>query len=250
MTIRDLLARAAQWRDAPEFARSALAALDRQPLAPERIRLEYNRFMGLEAIEVELAHHMAEEIERQRAQGVDVNEETFWRIAGLAIAPPAEQMERLNAIIDAQIALLASRGEAIGAARKRLDELMDDLDRHTVAEILAPPTGLHRHHQRWAAEGVARIALAMEIHRAATGAYPASLKELDALAELPPDPWSDAPLRYRREPDGGVIVYTVGQDGIDNAGREYADRPGAPQEQAPRRMWDGFDVVLYQAPGP
>lgn len=249
ITLRSLLARADQWRDQPEFARSVLAALDRQPLAPSRMTLEYSRLMGLEAIETELAQFVADEIERRRAQGDDVNEETFWAIAGLMMEPPDEQMARLNAIVDAQVALLESRGEAIAPARQRVDDLAEDLDRHVIVGLMVPSAGLYRHHREWATRGAARIALALEIHRAETGAYPESLEELEALDELPPDPWSDQPLRYVRQPDGGVIVYTVGQDLVDNGGREYADRPGAPHERAPRRMWDGFDAVLYRAPG-
>src|SRR5690606_15868949 len=104
--------------------------------------------------------------------------------------PPDEQMARLDAIFDAQIALIQSRGEAIAPARKRLDELTEDLERYNVVELMQQTTSPHGHHRDWAAEGAVRISLALEIHRAETGSYPESLEELEALDELPPDPWS------------------------------------------------------------
>jgi len=53
----------------------------------------------------------------------------------------------------------------------------------------------------------------------AMGSYPDDLSSLAPtfLDEVPPDPYSDAPLIYRREGEG-FIAYSVGTDGEDDGG--------------------------------
>ncbi len=66
---------------------------------------------------------------------------------------------------------------------------------------------------------VAATALAVEQWRAAHGAWPESLEELvpQFLPKAPEDPYSEAKLLYRRA-DDGVLVYSVGPDGVDDGG--------------------------------
>ena len=66
---------------------------------------------------------------------------------------------------------------------------------------------------------VARVGLALKRHKAALGAYPPSLAEIDStfLAEIPPDPFTGRPLVYR--PDGdGFLLYSLGQNLRDDHG--------------------------------
>jgi hypothetical protein len=82
-------------------------------------------------------------------------------------------------------------------------------------------------------------ALAAERYRREHGAWPESLEKLvpGHLAEVPLDPFDGLPLRYRRLADG-VMIYSVGQDGIDNGGnldREHANQPGV---DVGVRLWD------------
>ena len=46
------------------------------------------------------------------------------------------------------------------------------------------------------------------------------------IASVPLDPFDGKPLRYRRRNSGGYILYTIGEDGIDNNGltREQAKK--------------------------
>ncbi len=62
-------------------------------------------------------------------------------------------------------------------------------------------------------------ALAAERFRHARGRWPESLDELvpDYLAKVPLDPFTAAPLRFRRL-DDGLVIYSVGPDGSDDGG--------------------------------
>src|SRR5690606_12776679 len=67
-------------------------------------------------------------------------------------------------------------------------------------------------------------ALAAMRFRADRGHLPTTLEELTPtyLGEVPRDPFARAPLRYRVEADG-FVVYSVGEDGTDDGGRERDD---------------------------
>jgi len=67
---------------------------------------------------------------------------------------------------------------------------------------------------------VTRLGLRLKLHKAAHGAYPPSLAELD-LAGLTPeaqqDPFTGKPLTYRAA-DAGFLLYSVGPDEADDDG--------------------------------
>lgn len=86
---------------------------------------------------------------------------------------------------------------------------------------------------------VARAALALERYRQATGNWPATLQDLVPayLDEVPTDVFANGPLQYRRLPQGAV-VHSVGQDGVDNAGKLRR----APGENAVG--FDGLDLGI------
>ncbi len=79
------------------------------------------------------------------------------------------------------------------------------------------------------------------------GRYPAGLDELveaDYLKKLPMDPYSDAPLIYRRT-DGGFLLYSFGMDLTDDGGKLGLGSRGTP------RMWaDNGDWVFWPLPKP
>lgn len=83
-------------------------------------------------------------------------------------------------------------------------------------------------------------ALAAERYRLQKGTWPASLSALvDAklLGEVPVDPFDGASLRFGRLKDG-LVIYSVGVDGKDNAGdidNKNRDRAGA---DLGFRLWD------------
>ncbi len=83
-------------------------------------------------------------------------------------------------------------------------------------------------------------AIALKRHQLRHGANPAELAALapEFLRQLPRDPMDGQPLRYRLNPDGSFLLYSVGQDGQDNGG----DPTPAPPVSA--RQWGrGRDVV-------
>ena len=78
----------------------------------------------------------------------------------------------------------------------------------------------------------ARAAVAIERYRLATGRLPDQLEGLvpKLLERVPSDPFDGQPLRYRRT-DPGYILYSVGEDGHDDGGRERDPKnPTAPYD--------------------
>ena len=60
----------------------------------------------------------------------------------------------------------------------------------------------------------------MERYRRQRGTLPERLEQLapDFLPEVPIDPFADQPLRYRVD-ENAYVVYSVGEDGVDDAGK-------------------------------
>jgi hypothetical protein len=83
------------------------------------------------------------------------------------------------------------------------------------------------------------VALAAEHYRQTHKHWPDSLNQLcpQFLSAVPLDPFDGAPLRYRRVEDG-VVIYSVGNDGIDDSGHldpEHINQPGV---DVGYRLWD------------
>ena len=74
---------------------------------------------------------------------------------------------------------------------------------------------------------LAGAALAVERYRLATGSLPVALAALapQYLKEVPLDPFDGRPIRYTRQTPG-YVLYSVGTDGQDNAGREQTEEDG------------------------
>ncbi len=84
------------------------------------------------------------------------------------------------------------------------------------------------------------VAIALELHRRRSGAWPESLDVLvpDLLPSVPPDRFDGKPLRYRLI-DGKPLLYSIGSDRDDDAGMPASDEsPGF-------KRGDG-DWVLWQ----
>ena len=67
---------------------------------------------------------------------------------------------------------------------------------------------------------LARVAIALERYRLAHGQYPESLEPLEPLyiLALPHDVINGQPLKYRRDPDGQFVLYSVGWNETDDGG--------------------------------
>ena len=86
---------------------------------------------------------------------------------------------------------------------------------------------------------LARVAIALERHRLAEGAYPESL---DALApryigKIPCDVINGQPLHYRRTADGKFLLYSIGWDGVDDGGVIFKTERGRLDEKKGDWVW-------------
>jgi hypothetical protein len=82
------------------------------------------------------------------------------------------------------------------------------------------------------------VAIAAERYRQARGAWPATADALVPayIEAVPLDPFDGRPVRYRLA-DGGVIVYSVGPDGVDNNGRLAGKNLNEPGTDLGWRLW-------------
>jgi len=83
-------------------------------------------------------------------------------------------------------------------------------------------------------------ALALKRYQLRHGQYPAELSALvpELLPMLPRDPADGQTLRYRWQPDGTFLLYSLGEDGVDNGG------DGSPARRADSLGWQrGRDLV-------
>lgn len=102
-----------------------------------------------------------------------------------------------------------------------------------------------------------RVVIAVERFERANGRYPDSLDEVVAqglLEQIPTDAITSTPIRYRRldaaevgagRAGRGYLVYSVGADGVDDAGRESADMKTDVRFDA--AAGKGFDYVINAA---
>jgi hypothetical protein len=102
----------------------------------------------------------------------------------------------------------------------------------------------------------ALVALATERYRMRYSHWPDTLDALvpEFLDEPPVDPFDEKPLRYLRDEEG-VIVYSVGEDGVDDGGevrRQSGSRIAAPDVGF--RFFDpelrGFEIIEEESPEP
>jgi hypothetical protein len=84
-----------------------------------------------------------------------------------------------------------------------------------------------------AARRLVQLGTAVAAYRAGEGKYPARAEDLvpKYLPQVPPDPFTGEPLKLIARA-GGVVVYSVGPDGVDNGGRplEAGEAPPIPSE--------------------
>jgi hypothetical protein len=106
------------------------------------------------------------------------------------------------------------------ADRTRSDPTPDD----PLTRMLAPPF-VGAHLKQVASEesqiALLNLALALRAYRIEHGAYPSDLGQLVPayISRVPDDPFAHSdPLIYRKEADD-YVLYSVGPDGVDNAGR-------------------------------
>jgi hypothetical protein len=82
-------------------------------------------------------------------------------------------------------------------------------------------------------------ALAAECYRQTHKRWPDSLDQLSPqfLPAVPLDPFDGSPLRYRRIEDG-VVIYSLGNDGVDDSGHLDPERMTQTGVDVGYRLWD------------
>jgi tetratricopeptide (TPR) repeat protein len=129
---------------------------------------------------------------------------------------------------------LARRGEAALAAESSgLFNLYERLVLPSLAKAAA------RFAYGQASVNLARTAIALERYRLARGAFPESLDALapQFISQVPHDVIGSEPLKYRREPDGSFVLYSVGWDEKDEGGEAGFSQDGAVDIQSGDWVW-------------
>lgn len=199
----------------PPVAAQCLVRLN--ALAPDRVPLfvavEEEKWSVQSAV-LELMTHP----ERIRWQADTDNSPSESGVRYGDLVPPRYVMDTIGDYMDKLIA--QSKQPYINGNREI------PVPKEPIALIFAPVTTGTRCRYAVVETGDAllRTALALRIHRARTGKYPATLAELIAaglLPAVPVDPFA-APgtaLVYRAAPDGKYTLYSTGPDGRDDNGR-------------------------------
>ncbi len=128
------------------------------------------------------------------------------------------------------------------AREKEIDsELMTRRGSHALVAMFVPATNkvaeAHRRKTAWVAS--MRGLIAVERFRMKHGKWPANLADMvpEFLQEIPTDPFDGTPLKMVKVTDG-VIVYSVGPDGVDDGGKLDRKSPITPGTDIGFQLWD------------
>jgi hypothetical protein len=195
-----------------------------------------------------LAHRMMDAIEKgqldleQSVEGRKGSNVTAWgRVQGFFLVPWVRHSHAVY---------LGMATRPVEVARRPLPEWRAEVvsgmarpkDKDApLAEVLASSVWkiLEAVQRKQAVVRCAATALAAERFRREKGRWPERLAELTPayLKEVPADPYDGAPLRTKRTEDG-LIVYSIGQDGIDNQGELDRKKPTREGADLGFRLWD------------
>ena len=248
-------------------ARDLLAAMDRQPLPPLSPVFDTERYFALDTIQRTFSDNgggngrflptAAAEFGMDTAGttfGVPVRAEKYrvFNVLGL-LHPDRRSTEakanevydyfaKISAVTRPQRAALAVPDPTVGIQRFKILELM----------VPAFDKMLQSRDQIDADLAATRLILALEIHRAEKGSYPAALADLAPaiVPEVPLDATSGKPFGYRLLAPGadshgrGYLLYSVGIDGVDNGGHMGDKPPGTPFQAS------GLLDFVYNQPRP
>lgn len=125
-----------------------------------------------------------------------------------------------NALADAdhKISALGLDRPGTNWLRNHIGDELDDL--FGSGNVLSHRKTLERVLSCEAARTMASTAVALKRYQLRHGTFPPDLNALvpEFLADVPRDPFDGHPLRYRSNADGTFQLYSIGTDGVDNAG--------------------------------
>jgi hypothetical protein len=95
-----------------------------------------------------------------------------------------------------------------------------DVRRLLTQSVITLLHGINRVEGTEIARNLAVTAIALQRYRLRHGQFPPDLAALapEILPAPPRDPVDGKPLRYRRNPDGAFLLYSIGPDGVDDGG--------------------------------
>ncbi len=115
--------------------------------------------------------------------------------------------------------------------------------RYPMLSILLPALSrfVTNSHESAMRRDCAQAGLALELHRRRTGEYPRTLEALTPglLPAVPIDGYSRTPVKYKLV-DGRPVIYSVGNDGVDDDGMFKGAQPGYRHDK-------GHDLLLWPA---
>jgi hypothetical protein len=156
---------------------------------------------------------------------------SLYRFAGLADMDAIIYLDLMNDYVKALKLSPEQRREAADAAYARFDKTSRI---HVISHIIMPAlSSCTTIDVRIAAQlRTAQVGLAIESYRLVAGKLPDNLAELipTYLDAVPKDPFDGKELRYKKL-ETGFVVYSIGEDGSDDGGKEKPrkrTRPPAP----------------------
>jgi len=157
----------------------------------------------------------------------------LYRFVGLADMDAIIYLDLMNDYVKALKLSPEHRREAADAAFARYDKTSRI---HVISHIIMPElSNCTTIDVRIAAQlRTARAGLAVQRYRLATGGLPNTLSELTPtyLGAVPKDPFDGKELRYKKL-ETGFVVYSIGEDGNDDGGKEKPRKrtgPRAPED--------------------
>jgi hypothetical protein len=147
-----------------------------------------------------------------------------------------------------QLALMTRAVEASKLPAEQQGKAFDDIEQETratrtiVVRLLMPACSkvAMAHRRTRATLNCALVGVAVERYRLKNRQWPESLDaaiQQGFLKAVPTDPFDGQPLRYKRLADG-VVIYSVGYDGVDNGGVISNGNPYAAGTDLGFRLWD------------
>jgi hypothetical protein len=191
--------------------------------------------------------------------------ELLWQSA-LSYADEIQHLQQLTVLVDAlrQAQSNAPLAQVYSNAVVRMDlpalaeddtgfpfnNADDDVSLAAIRRFFAEPGGallksIKKLQTIEAGRGLAIAAIALKRYHIQNESYPDKLSALvpKFLASVPIDPVDQKPLRYQRTPDGEFLLYSIGEDDVDNGGD--ASNPDASFTGRPQ-IFRGKDWVWPQ----
>jgi hypothetical protein len=188
--------------------------------------------------------------------------ETAWRVAwsypdqlralkGRQVLLETTRVARTNGCFHEALRLEQSRLAALGIRRTADDVMFDvapaELDFRSLLSqsVVSLDRILYRLMRIETVRQMTLTAIALQRYKLRHGAGAPDLAALvpEFLPAIPRDPVDSEPLRYRANSDGSYLLYSVGQDGKDDAGN-----PKPADEQSKSLLWQGGRDWVWPQP--